>query len=85
MSTSPALSAAARVVSSGMLRKTRRLTEGTFRQYPSKASMTRSMPGLKLTTLYGPAPMGAFLKPSSPTFSTYFLGTIHAAPVADVP
>ena len=32
MSTSPALRAAARVVSSGMLRKTIRLTEGTFRQ-----------------------------------------------------
>src|SRR5258708_2713930 len=29
--------------------------------------------------------MGAFLKPSSPTFSTYFLGTTHAAPVALVP
>ncbi len=50
MSTSPALSAAARVVSSGMLRKTSRLTEGVLRQYPSNASMTRSTPGLKLTT-----------------------------------
>ncbi len=29
--------------------------------------------------------MGAFLKPSSPTFSTYFFGTIQAAPVAEVP
>ena len=26
--------------------------------------------------------MGAFLNPSSPTLSTYFLGTIQAAPVA---
>ncbi len=43
-----------------------------------------STPGLKDTKWYGPAPTGAFLKPSSPTFSTYFLGTIHAAPVAGV-
>jgi len=40
---------------------------------------------VKETSLYGPAPTGAFMKPSSPTFSTYFLGTIHAAPVAEVP
>src|SRR6266480_4221049 len=39
--------------------------------------MTRSTPGRKLTTRYGPAPTGAFAKPSSPTFSTYFFGTIH--------
>jgi len=37
------------------------------------------------TNLYGPAPIGAFLKPSSPTRSTYFLGTIQPAPVAEVP
>ena len=43
------------------------------------------MPGFWLTNRYGPAPMGAFRKPSSPTFSTYFLGTIHPAPVAVVP
>ena len=85
MSTSPAFSAAARVLSSGMLLNTSRLTEGTFRQYPSYASMTSSMPGVKLTTLYGPAPIGLALKPSSPTFSTYFFGTIQAAPVAEVP
>ena len=85
MSTSPAFSAAARVVSSGMLLNTSRLTDGTLRQYPSKASITRSTPGLKLTNLYGPAPTGAFLKASSPTFSTYFFGTIQAAPLADVP
>ncbi len=42
------------------------------------------MPGLKETKRYGPAPIGAFLNPSSPTFSTYFRGTIHAAPVAGV-
>ena len=47
--------------------------------------MISSMPGVKLTTRYGPAPTGAFLKPSSPTFSMYFLGTIQAAPVAEVP
>lgn len=32
--------------------------------------VARSTPGVKLTTRYGPAPTGAFLKPSSPTFST---------------
>ena len=53
-----------------MLRYTSRLTLGTLRQYPSKASITSSTPGVKLTNLYGPAPIGAFLKPSSPTFST---------------
>jgi hypothetical protein len=35
--------------------------------------------------LYGPAPMGAALKASSPTCYTYFLGTIQAAPEAVVP
>ena len=29
--------------------------------------------------------MGAFLNPSSPTFSTYFFGTTHAALVVTVP
>ena len=29
-------------------------------------------PGVNETNRYGPAPTGAFLKPSSPTFSTYF-------------
>ena len=43
------------------------------------------MPGWKLTNLYGPAPIGARRKPSSPTFSTYFFGTIQAAPDALVP
>jgi len=43
------------------------------------------MPGVNETNLYGPAPTGAFLKPSSPTFSTYFFGTIQPAPVAGVP
>jgi hypothetical protein len=51
MSTSPFLRAAARVVSSGMLRRTSRLTLGTLRQYPSYASITSSTPGLKLTNL----------------------------------
>ena len=47
--------------------------------------MTSSTPGVWLTNLYGPSPTGCFLKPSSPTFSTYFFGTIQPAPVASVP
>ena len=43
------------------------------------------MPGVKATNLNGPAPTGAFLYASSPTFSMYFLGTIQPAPVAEVP
>jgi hypothetical protein len=43
------------------------------------------MPGWNDTNLNGPAPTGAFLYPSSPTFSRYFFGTIQAAPVAEVP
>ena len=82
MSTSPRLRAASRVASSEITRKTSRLTAGVFRQYWSKASMTSSTPGLNETNLYGPAPTGAFLNPSSPTFSTYFFGTIQPAPVA---
>ena len=31
------------------------------------------------------APIGALRNPSSPTFSTYFFGTIQPAPVAEVP
>src|SRR6266436_2638779 len=84
MSISPRLSAARRVLSSGITLKTKRFTVGGLRQYGSKASNTSSRPGLNETNLYGPAPIGAFLKPSSPTFSTYFLGTIQAAPVAGV-
>jgi len=42
------------------------------------------MPGVNDTKRYGPAPTGAFLKPSSPTRSTYFFGTIQAALVAGV-
>src|SRR5215813_1487791 len=82
MSTSPPLSTARRVDSSGIDRNTRRLTLGVLRQYCSKASKTNSTPGVNETNLYGPAPTGAFLNPSSPTFSTYFLGTIQPAPVA---
>ena len=85
MSTSPRLSAAARVVSSGTLLKTTRFTLGALRQYPSNASSTSSTPGVRLTKRYGPAPIGAFVNPSSPTFSTYFFGTIHPAPEAVVP
>jgi hypothetical protein len=82
MSTSPRFSAASRVDSSGIERKTMRLTLGFLRQYPSLASITSSMPGWNDTNLYGPAPIGCFLKPSSPTFSTYFFGTIQPAPLA---
>jgi len=67
---------------SGTDLNTRRFPLGVLRQYPSKASTTSSTPGVKDTKRYGPAPIGAFLKPSSPTFSTYFLGTIQPAPVA---
>ena len=42
-------------------------------------------PAWNPTNLYGPRPIGCRLKPSSPTCSTYFLGTIHDAPVAGVP
>ena len=85
MSTSPALSAAARVFSSGMLRITIRFTCGAFRQYSGNASSVSSTPGLNAANLNGPAPIGAFLNPSSPTFSMYFFGTIQPAPVAEVP
>ena len=68
MSISPRLSAASRVASSGTIRITRRFTAGVLRQYPSNASSTNSTPGVNDTNLYGPAPIGAFLKPSSPTF-----------------
>src|SRR5262249_61700272 len=84
MSTSPRLRAANRVASSGMTLNTRRFTEGGFRQYWSLASRTSSTPGVKETNLYGPAPIGAFLNPSSPTFSTYFFGKIQPAPLAPV-
>src|SRR5436309_4979698 len=85
MPASPRLSIARRVDSSGIDLKIRRFTLGVFRQYRSLASSTSSTPGVKLTNLYGPAPTGAFLKPSSPTRSTYFFGTTHKAPVANVP
>ena len=51
MSTSPRLSAARRVDSSEMTLKTSRFTLGDFRQYPSKASMTSSTPGVNDTNL----------------------------------
>ena len=81
MSTSPRFRAASRVASSGITFITRRLTGGVLRQYPSNASSTSSMPGVNETKRYGPAPIGAFLKPSSPTWVTYLRGTIQAAPV----
>ena len=49
------------------------------------AEELRRTPGVNETNLNGPAPIGAFLNPSSPTLSTYFFGTIHPAPVAEVP
>jgi hypothetical protein len=70
------------VLSSGITLKTSRFTLGRFRQYVSTASRTSSTPGVNDTKRYGPAPIGARLKPSSPTFSTYFFGTIQPAPVA---
>src|SRR5216683_2325593 len=85
MSASPRLSIASRVDSSGTALRTRRLTLGLFLQYGSYASTTSSTPGVNETNRYGPAPTGAFLKPSSPTCSTYFLGTIHPTLEAVVP
>src|SRR2546426_11256628 len=82
MSASPRFSMARRVDSSGTDLKTNRFTDGDFRQYWSKASITSSMPVVHDTNRYGPAPTGAFLKPSSPTFSTHFLGTTQPAPAA---
>src|SRR5215469_3871004 len=79
---SPSFNAASRVESSGITFITSRSTLGFLRQYPSKASSTSSTPGVNDTNLYGPAPIGAFLNPSSPTFSTYFFGTIQPAPLA---
>ena len=76
---------AARVVASVTLLNTRRFTEGVLRQYPSNASITSSTPGVWLTNLYGPSPIGCFLKPSSPTFSMYRLGTTQLVAVAGVP
>ena len=43
------------------------------------------MPGFVLTNLYGPAPIGCFLNPSSPTSVMYFFGTTSPAPLAGVP
>jgi hypothetical protein len=51
MSTSPRLSAASRVDSSGITRKTRRLTLGALRQYWSKASKASSTPGVNEANL----------------------------------
>ena len=70
--------------SSGITRKTSVFTLGVVRQYDSNASSTSSTPGLKDVKRYGPAPIGAFLNPSSPTAIRYFFGTIQAAPVAGV-
>src|SRR5947208_10369497 len=85
ISASPLLSITARVVDSGTLFMTSVFTLGTRRQYPGYASSTTSTPGLWLTNLYGPAPIGCFLKASSPTSVRYFLGTTIPAAVAVVP
>src|SRR5579885_2178031 len=58
-SSSPRFSPASRVVASGMLFITSRLTLGVLRQKPSNASSVSSTPGLNDTNLYGPAPTGA--------------------------
>ena len=62
MSTSPRLSAARRVDSSGITRNTSVLTAGGLRQYRSWASRVSSTPGLNETNLYGPAPTGRLLE-----------------------
>src|SRR5262245_53624344 len=54
-SVSPRFNIARRVDSSGTDLKTSRFTDGTLRQYPSYASTTSSMPGVKDTKRYGPA------------------------------
>src|SRR5262249_42309574 len=84
-SASPRLSVAKRVLSAGTTLRTSRFTAGVLRQYWSKASSTNSTPGVNDTKRYGPAPIGAFLNPSSPTFSTYFFGTTQPLPAAVVP
>jgi hypothetical protein len=85
MSTSPFLSAAARVVSSGKLRRTSRLMLGALAPVALVGFQYELDARVEAHELVGPAPIGAFLKPSSPTFSMYFLGTTQPAPVADVP
>src|SRR5436309_766902 len=85
MSASPFFNIATRVVPSGTLLMTRRLIDGTLRQYAGYASSTTSTPGVWLTNLYGPAPMGCLRNPSSPTCVTYFFGTTSPAAVAVVP
>src|SRR2546428_12563959 len=82
MSASPFFNIATRVVPSGTLLMTRRLIDGTLRQYTGYASSTTSTPGVWLTNLYGPAPMGFLRNPSSPTCVTYFFGTTSPAAVA---
>src|ERR671937_3057942 len=59
-SASPVFTAAARVVSSGILRMTSRFTLGALRQYGGKASSTSSTPGWEEKKFYGPGPPGGF-------------------------
>ena len=68
-STSPVWSSASRVAGSGTPRMTIVLTFGALRQYSVNASSSSSVPAACLTNLYGPAPIGACLKPFGPTFS----------------
>ena len=81
MSTSPRLSMARRVVDSGTLLK----HEPLDRRHLAPVALVRlhapaRRPAVWLTNLYGPRPIGCFLKPSAPTCSTYFFGTIQPAP-----
>src|SRR5437870_3667385 len=57
-SASPVFSIASRVVRSGTPLMTTRLIEGFLRQYCSLASRIVSMPGVLVTTRYGPSPTG---------------------------
>src|ERR1700738_3520535 len=74
MSTSPILSAASRVVSSGITLKTSRLTLGILRQYGSNASNTSSTPGLNDANLYGTGPNGCPLVAVVADLLDVFLG-----------
>ncbi len=74
MSTSPRLSAASRVASSGMTLKTRRLHDGWLAPVRLVRLHHQLDPGLEGDELVRAGATGAFLKPSSPTCSRYFFG-----------
>src|SRR5688572_29411213 len=73
MSTSPAWSAATRVVASGIGRKTRVLTFGATPHHASLASMVMASSFAQRTNLYGPDPTGA-LASVGPSLSLKYLG-----------